>query len=140
MRRLPRILLSMALIATVLQVPAAAEASQPPSRSDDYVSDRPGPGRFPLVEHRAAAPIVVSASDYAGVIRVADDLQSDVAKITGVTPGLTHDTVPQSRDVVIIGTVGKSTLIDKLVADRKLDVRDIQGKWETTIETVVADP
>src|SRR5947207_3088747 len=115
MRRLPRILFSVALMGTVLQTPAAAQAAPTghmPSASDDYVTEGPGPGRFPLVEHRAAAPIVVSTSDYAGVIRVADDLQSDVAKVTGVTPGLTHDTIPNARDVVIIGTVGKSTLID----------------------------
>ena len=138
MRRLPRVLLSVAVTATVLQVPVAAQAGQPPS--DDYVSSRPAPGRFPLVEHGVAAPIVVSASDFAGVIRVADDLQSDIAKVTGVTPSLTHDTIPNRRDIVLVGTIGKSTLIDKLIAERKLDVRDIRGKWETTVETIVNDP
>src|SRR4051794_23073449 len=145
MRRLPQILLSVALTATVLQVPIAAQAGPAPggdgvNASEDYVATQGGPGRFPLVEHGVAAPIVVSASDFAGVIRVADDLQSDIAKVTGVTPGVTHDTIPNRRDIVLIGTIGKSTLIDTLIADRKLDVRDIRGKWETTVETIVNDP
>src|SRR5689334_8903528 len=116
MSRLPRILLSVTLTATVLQVPVAAQAGHAPGGppGDNYVATDRGPGRFPLVEHGVAAPIVVSASDFAGVIRVADDLQSDITKVTGVTPGLTHDTVPDRRDVVLVGTIGKSTLIDKL--------------------------
>jgi hypothetical protein len=145
MRRLPQILLSVALTAIVLQVPIAAQAGPAPggdgvNASEDYVATQGGPGRFPLVEHGVAAPIVVSASDFAGVIRVADDLQSDIAKVTGVTPGVTHDTIPNRRDIVLIGTIGTSTLIDTLIADRKLDVRDIRGKWETTVETIVNDP
>jgi glycosyl hydrolase family 115 (putative glucuronidase)/glycosyl hydrolase family 115 len=105
-----------------------------------YVAERPGPGRFPVVAGRTAAPIVVSASDFAGVIRVADDLQSDLQKATGVRPLVSHDAIPAGRDPVIVGTIGKSTLIDRMVAAGKLDVRGVAGKWETTVEQIVDHP
>jgi hypothetical protein len=120
-------------------IPAAAPAAAA-GPSADYVSTRPGPGRFPLVAHGVAAPIVVSASDWAGVIRVADDLQTDVTGVTGVRPVVAHDTVPAGSTPVIVGTIGKSTLVDSLVARGKLDVRGIAGKWETTVEQIVDHP
>ena len=107
---------------------------------DSYVSTRPGRDRFPLVAGGRAAPLVVSAGDHAGVIRVVDDLQADIAAVTGVTPAVGHDRVPAGRDPVLIGTIGKSPLIDRLVAAGKLDVRGIAGKWETTVEQIVENP
>ena len=48
--------------------------------------------------------------------------------------------MPGGRDPVLVGTIGKSPLIDRLVAAGKLDVRGIAGKWETTVEQVVENP
>ncbi|MCO8275816.1 glycosyl hydrolase 115 family protein [Actinoplanes sp. TRM 88003] len=122
--------------ALVLITPAPAAAHNNKEQSDSYVSVENGPGRFPL----RGAPIVVSKDDYAGVIRVADDLQTDLEKVTGVKPVVGHDNIPAGRDPVIVGTIGKSPLIDRIIARGKLDVRGVQGKWETTVEQVVSNP
>src|SRR5690606_40437658 len=37
-------------------------------------------------------------------------------------------------------TIGKSTLIDELVAAGKLDVSDVRGKWESFVVQVLARP
>ncbi len=74
MRKLPRVVLSIALAATVVQAPAAHAAANPAvataannaGTGENYVTDRDGPGRFPLVAKGVAAPLVVSTSDYAG--------------------------------------------------------------------------
>ncbi|GAA0493598.1 hypothetical protein Ade02nite_21420 [Paractinoplanes deccanensis] len=191
---------ALTVTATLLAVPAASapaadRAADPAAASGSfkanttgYIATRPGPGRFPLVAGGKAAPIVVSTADYAGVIRVVDDLQTDIEKVTGVRPTVVHDDTcaelstaggcPQgagtissisgimtdggsplgragsaqggssingtrptgSGDPVIVGTIGKSPLIDQIIARGKLDVRGIQGKWETTVEQVVTDP
>jgi hypothetical protein len=133
---------ALALLGPLLVAPAAlAGAAVVTSASaGGYVSQLPGPGRFTLVAGGQAAPIVVSAADYAGVIRVADDLRSDVGKVTGVAPTVGHDAVPDGRDPVIIGTIGKSPLIDEMVARGRLDVSGIKGKWETTVEQIVDNP
>ena len=135
--------LALALFGPLLVVPATAPATPVAAASSGdsgYVAGRPGPGRFPLVAGGRAAPIVVSAGDYAGVIRVADDLQSDVGKVTGVRPAVSHDQFPAGVDPVIVGTVGKSPLIDQIVARGRLDVSGLLGKWETTVEQVVDNP
>ena len=133
--------LALAALAAPLLVaiPVSAQAADPVERGS-YVSASPGSGRFPLVAGGRAAPLVVSAADYAGVIRVVDDLQSDLAAVTGVRPPVGHDTLPAGRDPVLIGTIGKSPLIDRLIERGKLDVRGIAGRWETTVEQVVDNP
>jgi hypothetical protein len=110
------------------------------TRSDDYISTRPGRGRFPLVADGAAAPLVVSASDYPGVLRVVNDLQADIERVTEVSPDVLIDEVPRDTEIVLIGTIGQSPLIDALVESGRLDVSDIEGKWETSLEQVVERP
>ncbi|WP_199514832.1 glycosyl hydrolase 115 family protein [Nucisporomicrobium flavum] len=131
-----------ALLLPLVAVPSAASAHGRPGADDlgGYVSTHPGPGRFPIADRGRVAPIVVSAGDHAGVIRVADDLQTDLEKVTGVRPAVGHDTLPAGRDPIILGTVGKSPLIDRMVAAGRLDVRGLAGKWETTVEQIVEHP
>ncbi|MFJ9567386.1 glycosyl hydrolase 115 family protein [Streptomyces fuscichromogenes] len=88
-------------------------------------------GAFSLV----GAPVVVSADDHPGVVRVAGDLRDDIARVTGVRPAATL-----ARRAVLVGTIGRSPLIDGLVASGKLDVTGIRGRWETSLQTVVDHP
>jgi hypothetical protein len=105
-----------------------------------YLAKTPGPGRFPLVAGGTAAPLVVSSGDHPGVMRVVNDLQADIAAVTGVQPAVSVDTVPAGDEVVLIGTIGKSPLIDQLIKAGKLDVSGIAGQWETSLEQVVDHP
>jgi Glycosyl hydrolase family 115/Gylcosyl hydrolase family 115 C-terminal domain len=41
---------------------------------------------------------------------------------------------------VLIGTIGRSTLIDGLIRAGKLEVKSIAGKWESFVLATVADP
>jgi hypothetical protein len=91
--------------------PGAAAAGA----DDGYISFSATPGGFPLVAGGKAAPIVVSASDHPGVVRAVGDLQADVERVTGVKPAVATDEVPAQSDVVLVGTIGKSPLVDKLV-------------------------
>ena len=95
-----------------------------------YVTFKPGPGRFPLVARHHAAPLVVSSDDYPGVTRVVDDLSADIRSVTGVRPTVAVDKVPAQREVVIIGTLGHSPIVDKLVSTGKVDVTGVAGKWD----------
>ncbi|WP_213450612.1 glycosyl hydrolase 115 family protein [Rhizomonospora bruguierae] len=128
--------------------PAAARPAHAPTdglmglvpEADRYLSTLPEPDRFPLVAGGRAATIVVSAADHPGVLRVVGDLQTDIEKVTGVQPAISVDTVPTTGEVVLVGTIGRSPLIDRLVSTGRLDVRGVAGRWETTIEQVIADP
>ncbi|MFC9928387.1 glycosyl hydrolase 115 family protein [Streptomyces sp. NPDC127190] len=88
-------------------------------------------GAFSLV----GAPVVVSPDDHPGVVRVASDLRDDLERVTGVRPGTTIGRFP-----VLLGTIGRSPLIDGLVRSGKLDVTGVRGGWETSLQTVVEHP
>ncbi|WP_188190027.1 glycosyl hydrolase 115 family protein [Nonomuraea sp. SYSU D8015] len=139
MTRLARLLLSVAVVAAAAAVPTPAQAGME-TGPGTYISGTGGPGRFPLVAAGRAAPIVVSAGDHAGVVRVVGDLRADIERVTGVRPDVSKDEVPRQDDVVLVGTIGRSPLIDGLINAGKLDVSGIAGKWETSLETVVRNP
>jgi hypothetical protein len=106
-----------------------------------YVSADSGSDRFPLIASGKAAPIVVSKTDFAGVLRAATDLQADVKRVSNLEPVYVQDQIPTgAKDVVLIGTLGKAPLIDQLVTDKKLNVSDIAGLWETFLVEVVPNP
>src|SRR3954452_13885833 len=154
-RSLPALL---AVLATVCGFTAAADAAAPTAAHgepahraarpapdvgfppDSYAVGRPGPNRFPLVAHGGAAALFVDGGDYAGVRRAASDLRSDLHRVTGLAPTLHTGDVPRNQDVVLIGTIGHSERIDRLIRSGRLDVRGIVGKWETSLETVVRAP
>ena len=123
--------------AAVAQTRAAAVR---PTDPGSYITTRPGAGRFPLAEPGRGAPLVVSSADFPGVVRVVGDLQGDLKSVTGVEPKVWKDAVPRSSIAVIVGTIGRSPLVDGLIAAGKLDVSGIKGKWETSLQQVVANP
>ncbi|MEO8100757.1 MAG: glycosyl hydrolase 115 family protein [Acidobacteriota bacterium] len=102
-----------------------------------YVSDTAQPGAFPLVEGPNAAALRVDSTDWPGVLRAARDLQADINRVTSLTPALVNDLHPR---MVLIGTIGRSTLIDRLAQEGKIDVGEIRGKWESFSLQTVANP
>jgi hypothetical protein len=93
-----------------------------------------------LAANGKAAPLVVSDEDWPGVVRAAGDLSLDIGRVTGHDAPLIKGSPAAGIDVVLIGTVGRSPLIDALVRRHKLDVSGIQGQWESAVTTVVEHP
>ena len=100
-----------------------------------------------LAANGKAAPLVVSDEDWPGVVRAAGDLSLDIGRVTGHDAPLIKgakacggDKPAAGIDVVLIGTIGRSPLIDALVRRHKLDVSGIAGQWESAVTTVVEHP
>ena len=104
-----------------------------------YVLERNAPGAFPIVQSKTAAPIYADAADWPGVARAAADLQADIARVTGVTPALQRSGT-LAGDAILIGTLGRSPIIDRLVREGKLDTAQVAGKWEAFVIQVVDRP
>lgn len=96
-------------------------------------------GVFPLVSDGAAAPIFTSAEDHKVVGIAATGFADDVAAVAGVKPTVSQK-APSGSPVILIGTIGRSPLIDSLVSAGKLDVAAIQGKWETFVIQTITNP
>jgi len=105
-----------------------------------YVLLKPVTGSFSLVASGKASPLWVSENDFPGVARAAKDLQHDIASVTHVEPALINGEVKDKKEVVLIGTIGKSELIDRLIKNNKLHVDGIAGKWETYLIQEVEHP
>lgn len=125
-------------LALVLALAGAVDA--PALTSSSFVSEQAAPGSFRLVADRKAAGIFVDTNDWPGVVRVARDLQTDIARVSGATAPLTSNPAKLKGDFIIVGTIGRSALIDRLVRDNKINVADVAGKWESSLIQVVKEP
>jgi hypothetical protein len=105
-----------------------------------YVGTIPVFNSFRLVHEGTAATLYVDSNDYAAVVRVAHDLQEDIFRVSGCNALINEDGKSLSGDVVLIGTIGKSHIIDELIRKRKIDVSQIAGKWESTLIQVLPHP
>jgi len=109
-----------------------------------YVESTPSFGSFAIVAGEDAAPLLVSPGDWPGVLRAADDLKMDIHRVTGKTPVVAQEgkevETALGKNVIMVGTIGKSPVIDGLVKSGKLDVKATAGKWESFIVQVVNAP
>ena len=97
--------------------------------------------RFCIANKGITAGIIVDENDWKGVIRAAHDLGDDVRKVTGFpsqvrllssdSPGMKQ---PKS---IIVGTIGKSRIIDRIIRQKKLNVSKVKGQWESYIIDIV---
>ncbi|KAJ3044534.1 hypothetical protein HDV00_001961 [Rhizophlyctis rosea] len=87
-----------------------------------------------LVSGSTALPIYADAQDWPGVLRAAGDLSADFKRVTGKAPAtqwINGTSISGQKQVIIVGTVGKSKLIDQLASSGKINVKEITGKWES---------
>jgi len=123
-----------ALIVLLSSLPGAA------APESSLVSAEYRNGDFKLVSGARAADILVSPNDFKVVRIAAEDLALDVERVTGQKPSLETDTTNVSSQVVLIGTLGHSKLIDDLVQNARLDVRELRGQWESFLIATVPNP
>jgi hypothetical protein len=97
-------------------------------------------GVFTLSASGRTAPLIVSSRDFPGVRRVLGHLQNDLHAVTGARPILCIDSLPSSRTAVIVGTIGRSTLIDELIRSGKLHADGVAGTRESFLIEVVDHP
>lgn len=85
---------------------------------------------FPIVTSSSQAMVYYDPTDEEVVKKTTKLFAEDVARVTGKELSLTT-TLPSSKDyVIIVGTLGKNKLIEKLIAQKKLDVNPIRNGWE----------
>src|SRR4029079_12543193 len=105
-----------------------------------YVVNQSARDRFALFAAGSPAPLYASARDYPGVIRAVRDLEAAIGRVTGTRPAVSTDSFPRTRQIVVVGTLGKNEVIDRLVRENKLDVRGVAGRWETFLTQIVEKP
>ena len=105
-----------------------------------YVESEPQAGSFAIADGKSCASLYVDTGDHAGVVRAVSDLQRDIAKVTGCTASVAHDDKGVQTRTIIVGTIGKSSVIERLIRSRKIDVSQVSGQWESFLIQVVPNP
>ena len=104
------------------------------------ISEKALAGFFPLVQKESLADLLVDAGDWKVAQIAAADLAADIERVTGRKPTLKQASDTLAEYVVLVGTLGKSPLIDRLVKEGRLEGKGVQGQWESFIIATVADP
>ena len=137
-------LLGFAAAALSLLTPAGAAYKQKPSV---FSFAAEGGGGLQLGGPNLAPEIRVAPNDLPGVLRAANELAADFGKVLGINGTVVvadwSATTAQkagTKPIIIVGTVGKSSLIDNLVSSKKLDTSSIANKWETFSYQVTPTP
>ncbi|HEY0504782.1 MAG TPA: glycosyl hydrolase 115 family protein [Lysobacter sp.] len=117
----------------------ALAASVPSFAADDCerpaaVCERAVPGALALVDADRPIAVLTDAGDHPGVLRAARDLQADLSAVAGAA------SAREDRTAIIAGTLGHSARIDRIVRERRIDTRDLAGRWEGHLIQLVERP
>jgi hypothetical protein len=99
-----------------------------------FVFSSAGQEYLSLVESGKPVQVISDINDYAGVIRAVGDLKDDFRKVSGNLPSVSGKTA------IIVGTAGKSAIIDKLARDGKIDKNELAGKNEKYVIQTIDNP
>jgi hypothetical protein len=104
----------------------------------NYLAATPGKADFALVDQHSQALILVDEQDHKGVLRAVNSLQRDIQRVSGRQLSISHS--GRAKQLLIIGSLGKSALLDQLVSSGKLDVSAIAGKWDAFQIQLISQP
>lgn len=110
--------------------------AQPPQ----FVSSSKAQEVFALTEASVTVPMWMDDNDDPGVFRAFNDLIEDIGQVTGKQPASISSELPQAKSVLLVGTLGKSTLIDQLAKEGKINLAELKGKREKYLLQTIADP
>ena len=101
---------------------------------------KPAGSQFLLAGKNSGATLYYDSRDFEVVKRAAGFLSQDIGLVTG--RNATVRTLPAANEatIVVIGTLGHNSLIDKLVSEGRLNVDKIRGGWEQYAVEVVERP
>ncbi len=109
-----------------------------------WVDSKKHKNDFPLATETQLASVIYSSDDFKVVSIAARDLVSDIERVTGrkaeLKNELDNSTTAAITSAVIIGTLGKSPLIDQLTATKKIDVTQLQNQWESFLILTIDQP
>ncbi|KAJ6625989.1 hypothetical protein B0H10DRAFT_2430075 [Mycena sp. CBHHK59/15] len=126
-------LLPFALLCLVSNVVALGQ--------DTCVTFKSSASTFTVANNGKSASLILSSDEWPGVQRAAQDFAADIQRVTGIKPTVANISSRSTPSLpIIIGTLGKSSLIDQIVNTSKVDVSSIENQWEAFMTKVIANP
>ena len=108
--------------------------------SQNCITEKKEAGSFPIISLTTATKIYTDTDDDWLIQKVALILQTDIEKITGEKPTIIHQLSATDKNIIIIGSIDKSSLIDQLVANKKINILNTKNTWEAYQIQIVSNP
>ena len=124
--------LYLALVAIIMVVANVNAADHKGISFNELSSDR-----FTLIENGNPISLLLDETDDIGVQIAAKALQKDFKMVSGKEAKILNE--PSEKSVVIIGTL-ESKYIKQIIKNKKLDKKELEGKYEKYIMTTIANP
>jgi hypothetical protein len=105
-----------------------------------FVTEKKETGAFAIFNTATAATILVDDKDHWLVQKAASFLQTDIEMVSGTKPAIQNTASAAGKNIILIGSLDQSSLIAKLVTDKKINTNNIKGKWEAYQVLVIANP
>jgi hypothetical protein len=103
------------------------------------ISEKKISGAFPVAAVNEVATILYDSADDSLIQIVANLLAKDVEMVSGNKPGISTS-VDAAKNVILIGSIGRSAMIQELIKGKKLNVTKLQNKWEAYQIQVIKAP
>ena len=91
------------------------------SSSQNFITEKKEAGSFPVLSLTTATKIYTDDDDWL-IQKTAALFQTDVEKVTGKKPTIIHQFSAADKNIIIIGSIDNSSLINQLVANKKINI------------------
>ena len=94
-----------------------------------------------ISDDKRQAAIYIEETAYSGVRKILEKVKNDLYLVTGKEYEIVND-ISESKggnDCIFVGTLGKSTYLDRLIEQKKLDVTQVEGKREVYSFSVIEE-
>ena len=106
---------------------------------EGIVTENINAGGFTLIAKSQPVALIVADSDKKGVLIAAQNLQKDFQRVCGKKAELLYAPTTSTKNCIIAGTL-QSPYIKQMVKARKIDEKELKGKVEKYVMTVVSNP
>ena len=97
--------------------------------AQNFVTSKKEDGAFVIASTQLPSIYIDNNDDWL-INKAALLLQGDIEAVTGKRPQIINELSSLSKNIIIIGTINRSSIVQKLVAEKKINVSTIEGKWE----------
>jgi hypothetical protein len=105
----------------------------------NFITEKKENSGFAIVRCKCSY-MIVDDKDHWLVQKAVSFLQTDIESVTGKKPSIQNTLGSAGKNVIIIGSADRSSLIAQLVKNKKIKIDNLQGKWEAYQIQVVANP
>ena len=106
---------------------------------EGIVTENLNSGGFTLISQSKPVSVIVAENDKKGVLIAVQNLQKDFERVCGKQAQLFNSPTSDTKQCIIVGSL-ESPYVKQLIKAKQLDEKELKGKVEKYIMTVVSNP